>query len=253
MTSTPANRFQERVNTLKDDLLSQGRHVYRIVDAAIDAAFDADAERAGRIIAEDRVIDALDIRIERDAVAILDDAIVASCEPEAPNLASRDVRTLLTIVKVNNEFERIADLAVTIARHIETIAEAEEPMPPRFRMFANSVLGMIQETVAAFKDTDAHRARRVLLSDDATEAFRDAILLDNEDQLSKNARSPNFAFTLNRVAAALARMGDHCTNVCEQVIYIDTGKIVRHDADRWSDPEDPDESPPDDTPDNPAP
>lgn len=239
---TPQDLFAERLGDLRRELISQGHHVSHIVDAAIDAAFAGDTERAGRIIAEDRIIDALDVKIERDAVAILNDAIVTPCTQDNPVLAPRSVRTLLTIVKVNNEFERIADLAVTIALRIDSIRAADEPLPQRFRVFANSVLGMINQTVLAFDRTDAERARGVLLSDDATEAFRDAILLDNEAQLAANARKPGFAFTINRVAAALARMGDHCTNVCEQVIYIETGKIVRHDNDRWSDPEDPDDN-----------
>ncbi len=230
-------QFADRLGALTSEMVSQCRHVARIVDAAVDAAFDGDASRAERIVAEDRIVDATDVRIEKMAVDLLNDAIVTPCTEDARNLSPMQVRMLLTIVKVNNEAERIADLAVTIAQRIESLSESGESLPPRFRMVANSVLGLLQETVTAFDTLDASRAESVLRSDDAIEAFRDAILHESERELEAGTRSADFAFSLNRVAAALARIADHSTNICEQVIYVATGKIVRHHTHEWSEPE----------------
>jgi phosphate transport system protein len=234
-------QFAERLVQIKTEMLSQGKHVLRIVEATVEAAFDRDRERAQRVIEEDRQVDANDIRIERECVNLLTDAAAATCEPgETHSLTPFQIRLILTIVKVNNEVERIADLAVTIANQMDSIEAADEALPGAFRMIANSVLGMLQETVASFETLDSERARAVLRSDDATEEFREAILRASERQLAAGSRTADFAFTLNRIAAALARMADHCTNICEQVIYVDTGKIVRHDDSHWTDPEDPD-------------
>ncbi len=233
--------FAQPLEALRLDLLSQGRHVLRIVETVIEAAFERDLSRAARVVEEDRIVDATDIRIERECVALLEAALSRGRTAEEPaSLSAMQIRLMLTIVKMNNEVERVADLAVTIANQMDSIMEASEPLPRAFRVIANSVLGMIQETLVAFDKLDSERARAVLRSDDATEAFREAILRASERQLEAGSRTADFAFTLNRVAAALARMADHCTNICEQVIYVDTGKIVRHDAETWSDPEEPD-------------
>lgn len=233
--------FADRLVGIKGEMLSQGRRVLRIVEAAIEAAFERDRGRAAHVVEEDRVVDSNDIRIERDCVALLTDAAAeqATDDGVAP-LTPFQVRLILTVVKVNNEVERIADLAVSIASRIDSIEKAEEAMPGAFRMIANSVLGMIQETLAAFETLDSDRAFTVLRSDDATDEFREATLRASERQLAAGSRTPDFAFTLNRVAAALSRMADHCTNICEQVIYVDTGKIVRHDDAHWTAPVDPD-------------
>jgi phosphate transport system protein len=234
-------QLADPLDALRQELLSQGRHVLRIVETVVEAAFERDADRAQRVINEDRIVDANDIRIERECVDLLTRALtMGRAESDAPPLSAMQVRLVLTIVKMNNEVERIADLAVTIATQMSSIIEANEPLPRAFRVIANSVLGMIQETLTAFDKLDSVRARAVLRSDDATEAFREAILRASERQLAAGSRTADFAFTLNRVAAALARMADHCTNICEQVIYVDTGKIVRHELDAWSEPEEPD-------------
>ena len=67
------------------------------------------------------------------------------------------------------------------------------------------------------------------------------ILTQSEAAIAAGTRTPEFAFALNRVAAALSMAGDHATNIAEQVIYVSTGKIVRHQVDRWGAPRDPDE------------
>jgi phosphate transport system protein len=147
---------------------------------------------------------------------------------------------ILTIVKVNNEFERIADLAVAMVARMSAWLKLPGDPPRRFRVMANSVIGMIEHSIMSLEDMDTDAARLVLASDDATEAFREAILRENEEELAGGNRSAEYAFALNRVAAAIARMADHCTNVAEQVIYVETGKIVRHTDEQWTEPSEPD-------------
>lgn len=140
---------------------------------------------------------------------------------------------------MNNEFERIADLAVYIAERIDSFADEKSPPPPKFRVLANSVIGIMHSTNQAFGQFDPDAARLVLASDDATESFKQMIMRDVEEGLSRGEKAVDFAFALNRVAASLGRMADHCTNIAEQVIYVQSGKIVRHRADQWGGLEDP--------------
>ena len=233
--SAAEQQFENRIATLKARLVEQGDLVRRVIEAAVEAVFDRDAGKARRVIEHDETIDRVDVEIERDAVAVLSDALEAGVR-----LSPRQVRVILTIVKVNNEFERIADLSVDIATRIDSLIRFPEPPPPKVRVIANSVIGIMQTTNTAFAHSDVDAARLVLASDDATEAFKEAILKDVAEQLARGELTVDFALALRIVAFSLGRMADHCTNVAEQVIYSETGKIVRH-TDHWTEPEDPPE------------
>ncbi|MFG0293007.1 MAG: phosphate signaling complex PhoU family protein [Phycisphaerales bacterium JB065] len=236
----------DRLSTLKTDLVEQGRHVQRIVEAAVQSIFDKDPSLAEKVVNEDEVVDRVDIKIERAAVSLLTDSMElcsAGGADSVPPLSAYQIRMILTIVKVNNEFERIADLAVAMVTRMGTWLKLPGDPPRRFRVMANSVIGMIEHTVMSLEEMDTDAARLVLASDDATDAFRAAILRENEEELAAGNRSAEYAFTLNRVAAAIARMADHCTNIAEQVIYVETGKIVRHTEEQWTEPSEPDIEP----------
>lgn len=231
----------ERLHSLKQELVEQGRHVLRIAEAAVQAIFEKDASLAGKVIAEDEQVDRVDIRIERLAVELLTESmqLCSAGVSDAP-FSPYQVRMILTIVKVNNELERIADLAVAMVSRMQAWVNLPGDPPRRFRVMANSVIGMIEHSILSLEHMNTEAARLVLTSDDATEAFREAILRENEEELAGGNRSAEYAFALNRVAAAIARMADHCTNIAEQVIYVETGKIVRHTDQQWSEPSEPD-------------
>jgi len=222
--------FNDRIKGLREDLAGQGRAVQRMIEAAVDAFFDNDRAKAQGAIDTDSEIDRVDVKIERDAVQVLYDAMQRGIR-----LEHHDVRTIFTLVKVNNEFERIADCAVSIAEKVGTAGAGT--LPSRMRVMANSVIGIMQTTNAALARWDTVAAQLVLASDDTTEAFREAIVRDTEEDLARGEHSVPYALMLQVIAANLGRMADHCTNVAEQVIYVQTGKVVRHSGSRWSQPE----------------
>ena len=230
----------DRLVELKSDLVEQGRHVQRIVEAAVQSIFEKDGSLAEKVVREDEVVDRVDIQIERVAVALLTESMQLCAGGAEPPLNAYQVRMVLTIVKVNNELERVADLAVAMVTRMGAWLKLPGDPPRRFRVMANSVIGMIEHSIMSLDEMDTDAARLVLTSDDATEAFREAILRENEEELASGNRSAEYAFALNRVAAAIARMADHCTNVAEQVIYVETGKIVRHTDEQWTEPSEPD-------------
>lgn len=224
------DNLRPRLTSLHRELVEEGAAARRLVEQAVDAIFSRDVAMARQVEADDEAIDKSDILIERHAVGLLTDAIGTG------GLDQRDVRMVLTIVKVNNEFERVADLAAIIAGLINNFVKLTGEPPRQFRVLANSVIGIVQSTVACFEHMDEPLARRVLRSDETTEAFRSAVLRRTEEELAAGVRNPEYAFTINRTAAALARMAEHCTNVAEQVIYVESGMIVRHAGDGWTEP-----------------
>lgn len=227
--------FDRRIAELAKRLAAQGRSVQTLIEAAVDAVFDTDPAKARAVVENDHAIDHEDVQIERAAVALLIEASGAGTEL---SLDPQNVRMLLTIVKVNNEFERIADCAVNIAERAADTTALREQVPPKFRVMANSVIGIMQTTNTAFAQIDRVAAQLVLASDDATDAFTRAVIEDTLSRLMRSEIALPFAMALQAIASNLAAMTDHCTNVAEQVIYLSTGQIVRHEGERWCKPED---------------
>lgn len=230
-------QVRQMIDDLHAALVAQGGRVATLIEQSVEALWERDADKARRVIEQDERIDREDVRIEKEAVRLMTRALQSGSGEE---LNEADVRRVMTLVKVNNEFERIADMGVAIAERQETIASLDGPPPAKFRMMANSVIGIMQTTNRAFERSDIASARIVLASDEATEKFENAVLRQVEEMLASGGMSVDYALALHTIASSLKRMADHCTNVAEQVIYVASGKIVRHQVDHWTAPQEPD-------------
>lgn len=223
------SEFQKKLAQLSADLNTQGARISDQLLRAVESSFDGDIAKAEAVVTGDEIIDRVDVEIERACIELL--------RMGAPD--EHSIRSVLTIVKVNNEYERIADCAVIVAasaiKHKNLISNA----PPTFRVMANSVIGMARDTNKALADIDTEMAVRVLSFDDTVDRFRKEIVMDVQQRTSNGDLKPFVAFELLAVTRAMERIADHCTNVCEQVIYLQTGKIVRHLAEGWTSPENP--------------
>ncbi|MCK4872105.1 MAG: phosphate signaling complex protein PhoU [Phycisphaerales bacterium] len=225
------DEFDLHLARLSDELCAQSVRVQLLLERAVEVLFSADAERAEDVIEGDKEVDRADVWIEQEAVKLL------GCPRE---LGEVEVRAILTIVKINNELERIADSAVNVAEEVQSFMALPSLPPPTFRVMANSVIGMVRDAAKSFHDGNTQLAKIVLRADDAVDEFKKQILRDTEMQLAGGIHSVDFAFSLIAIASDLERVADHATNIAEQVIYKETGLIVRHNATGWSDPTAPD-------------
>jgi len=212
--------------------MGQGRLVTQMVDAAFEAIFLGSSERAAWVRAQDDTVDAVDVALERACVDLLTEATGSGAQ-----LAANDLRLVLTIVKVNNELERTADVAVELAELVLSNklpnGEGNQRLPDTFRVMANSVVGIMRDVNTAVHNLDPALANIVLQSQHAVTAFKDALLRGAELKLTQNQMTPDFAFTLHEIATACEIIADHCTNIAEQVIYLTTGAVVRHGQSSW--------------------
>jgi phosphate transport system protein len=223
-----AAEFASRLDRLRADLAAQGERVKAVVDKAFESFFARSIAQADEVNADDDAIDRADVELEKSAVALLTDATrrTSHLEPE-------QLRGVLTVVKINNELERIADLAVAISQIVPGFSTSSEPVPPTFRVMTNSVVGIVRDTVRAVDRSDASLAKLVLQSENAIGAFKDAIVRDAEQRIASGKMSLDCAFVLHGVAGLCERIADHCTNIAEQIIYLVTGAIVRHMETGW--------------------
>ena len=224
------SEFDSKLSELHEELALQGERVLALALDAVDSFFDHSTEKARAVILGDELIDQIDVKIERASIPLLS---LGQTDPYS-------IRSVLTIVKVNNDLERIADCAVNIAESVPEDEMARNVvMPQTFRVMANSVIGMIRDANRSLKDRNPELARQVLLFDDTVDRFKREILLDAQSKIASGTFTVEFAFNLLMVTKSLERIADHSTNVCEQVIYLETGRTVRHDPEGWSEPFDP--------------
>jgi phosphate transport system protein len=218
--------FNHNLAQLKDNLARQGERVLDLTTRAVESYFERDLDKAASVVNGDSVIDKVDVEIERASIPLL---AMGETDEHA-------IRSVLTIVKVNNELERIADLAVNIAEVALDSGQTNERVPNTFRVMANSVIGMLRDANRALAKADTRLAERVLGFDDTVERFKTEIILDAQQKVAAGEFGVKFAFRLLSVVKALERIADHSTNVCEQIIYLETGHVVRHLPEGWSKP-----------------
>ena len=216
--------FHKSLELVLADLLAQGRRVTELSLAAVESYFENDNTTAASVVRDDATIDHVDVQIERSCIGLMQ---------HRPS-GEHEQRSILTIVKINNELERIADCAVNIAQATEQRKDTETA--DTLQVMANSVVGMVRDTVEALRSRDTHLAQRVLAFDDTVDAFKDELVVRAQSALADGAVSVPAAMQLLAVVRAIERMADHCTNICEQVIYLETGKIVRHLPTGWTTP-----------------
>ncbi len=222
--------FASKLERLKTDLVEQGGRVMDMTLRAVESYVEGDARKAAEVIADDDEVDRADVEIERASIPLLAMGVTDEYS----------IRSILSYVKINNELERVADCAVDIAETVTGDDDGHEPTPPTFRVMANSVVGMLRDTCRALADSDTKLSEQVLAFDDTVDRFEREIFLAAEEQVASGELSARFAFRLHTVTKSLERIADHCTNICEQVIYLESGMVVRHLPQGWSKPAPPD-------------
>jgi phosphate transport system protein len=212
--------FIEHLNELKDKVARMSVLVQAAVEQAVEAVQRCDVSLAKSMISSDQRIDDDEVKIEQAAISLL-----ALHQPTAV-----DLRLITTIIKVNGELERIADCAVNVAQRVIMIAQmgAGYELPPDLRLMGNSVVTMLRDTVKAFNQCDETTARQVLRSDDIVDALYGQIVQEVLGQLESDRTRAQTDLANIMIAKNLERLADHCTNIAEDVIYVCSGRIIRH-------------------------
>jgi phosphate transport system protein len=218
--------FNERLADLRNDIVAQGDRVLDITLKAVESYFDGDCAKARAVVAADEAVDQADVDIERASIPLLGMGMTDE----------KSIRSVLTIVKVNNELERVADCAVDIAEAVLSDVALPARIPDVFRVMANSVIGMLRDSNRALAAGNVNLAQQVLLFDDTVAKFKQELMRTAQEQVATGALPVDYAFRLLTITKSIERIADHCTNICEQVIYLHSGLIVRHRPEGWSKP-----------------
>jgi phosphate transport system protein len=142
-----------------------------------------------------------------------------------------DLRFITAAIKINNDLERMGDLAVNIVERALSLMH-EPLMKPLIDipLMADRVQSMIRKSLDAFVKKDAELARNVLVSDDAVDELRDSIYEELVSYMERDPKTVRQGINLMFVARNLERLADHATNIAEDVLFLVQGVDVRHHA-----------------------
>lgn len=211
--------FDMELKELKEKLLFEGGLVEQAIHNAIDALLERRAEIARKVIEDDDVINSKEVEIDEFCLKLL-----ALRQP-----AARDLRFITTAIKINYDLERIGDMAVNICERVLEI-NTEPQLKPYIDLptMANTVQGMLKESLDAFVREDVGLALKVTRDDELVDQLLDQIFRELLTYMMQDMRTISRATRLLFVSKYLERMADHAVNIAELVIFMVEGKIIRH-------------------------
>lgn len=211
--------FDQELNDLRKQILSMGGLVEGQIERSIKALIDRDNDLASRVIERDAEVNSLDVEIDENCTRLL--------ALQAPT--ARDLRFVITAMKISTELERMSDLAENICERAIELNEEPQLKPyidiPRM---ANWTMRMVRESLDAFVLRDVALARKVCADDDFVDDLTHQLFRELISFMIENQQTITRAIRLTSIGKYIERIADHATNVAELVIYMVEGKIIRH-------------------------
>jgi phosphate transport system protein len=216
--------FHREIDELKKSILKLGTLVEDRLRQACAILETSDEAQIQSLITADWEIDDMEIRVEEECLKIL-----ALHQPVA-----RDLRLIVMIIKINNELERIADIAVNIAKRIATVNKCRTPdfiFVVDYMPMATKVVEMLKASLDALVTEDAVLARKIFLMDDEVNRMRDAAYKTVIEEIGRHGDKAACLVNVYLIARHLERIGDRAINIAEEIIYLVEGEIVRSSED----------------------
>ncbi len=213
--------FVEDLEQLKSKLLEMSSLVESAIYRSITAVVQKDETLANEVLRNEGRINQIEIDIDEFAISLL-----ALQQPMAA-----DLRFIVASLKINNDLERMGDLAVNIAnRAISLLSEPIVKPMIDIPHIAALVQSMVRKSLDAFVSRDGDLARSVLASDDAVDDLRSASFHELISFMEQDHRNIRQSVDLLSVVRNLERIADHATNIAEDVLFLAKGIDVRHHA-----------------------
>jgi phosphate transport system protein len=211
--------IERQVDQLKERILRVGTLVEEAISKSITALIKRDVQLAQRVAASDEQIDRMEVEVEEECLKIL-----ALYQPVAA-----DLRFVVAVLKINNDLERMGDLAKNIAKRVAQLANGEPcELPPEIRTMAMQAQEMVKQSLDAVVQADPALARQVREEDDAVDEYRQQIRRKVLKGIMEHPENVENLLRVNSVSKHIERIADMATNIAEDVIYMVEGDIVRH-------------------------
>ncbi|MBN1437649.1 MAG: phosphate signaling complex protein PhoU [Sedimentisphaerales bacterium] len=220
-----ARHLQREIENLKKHILTLGAIVENSVRQATMAIQDGDANAGADVINKDIEIDHLEVTVEEECLKIL-----ALHQPVAT-----DLRFIIAILKINNDLERIGDLAVNIAERAIFLADNPAPdISVDLMEMARKAQRMLKQSLDALVNLSDALANEVLLADDEVDALNRQMYIEVQEAIREHPDKMESLLHLLSASRHLERIADHATNIAEDVIYMIRADIVRHKTELYT-------------------
>jgi phosphate transport system protein len=219
-----AVHLQREIENLKKEILTLCAMTEQSVHNASLAIEKRDEILARSVIDNDIKIDQMEVKVEEAGLKIL-----ALHQPVAV-----DLRFIIAVLKINNDLERVADLAVNVAERAAFLAtQPSVDVSFDFAGMAAKAQAMLKKSIDALVNLRPDLAREVCASDDEIDAMNRQMYLIVQDAIHSHPEQVESLIHLLSVSRHLERIADHATNIAEDVIYMIEGEIVRHRTEEY--------------------
>lgn len=217
MTVHIVKSFDEELNRMTGEIAQMGGFVEEQIMASVNALVRRDSDKAQEVIAKDKRIDALEDEVEQMALRLL-----ALRQPLAA-----DLRLVTTAVKIAADLERMGDYAANVAKRALALNKLDPVRPlnsvPRI---AELVQGMVKDVLDAFVERDVEKALAVWRRDEDVDAYYNSLFRELLTYMMEDPHHITPCIHMLFIAKNLERIGDHATNIAEQVNFLVRGKPV---------------------------
>ncbi|WP_165069485.1 phosphate signaling complex protein PhoU [Paludisphaera rhizosphaerae] len=217
----PRHTFREQ-DALWAELLALGDAVVGSLEKCVQAVCEGRLDLIAEVKEEEEESDRKEVKIEQECLRVL-----ALYEPVAS-----DLRRLATVLKVNRDWERVADLALRVARRVRKLARKHPEIvaPEDLKDLARAVFVHVKASQTALKQSDAEAARKLIAGDQTIDDAYRNVRRGLKEQLAAHADQLDGWLLLLNSARNLERIADHATGIAQAVIFLQEGTIVRHSA-----------------------
>jgi len=216
--------LKREIDKLKQMVLAIGAAVEDNVAQAVKALRSRDSVLAERIIASDQEVDRKEVELEEECLKVL-----ALHQPVAI-----DLRFVIAVLKINNDLERIGDLAVNIAERALVLSKLPPiDIPFDFAGMTEKTQGMVKDSLDALVNMNTRLAWQVCAQDDDVDAINREMYFQVQEGIRAQPERMEALIHCLSTSRHLERIADHATNIAEDVIYMAAGEIVRHKAEDY--------------------
>ena len=211
------DKYMKQLENLNNNMIEMGAMIEKSIENAISALVRQDVETAKKAIEYDAEIDEMEKNIKNMCMKIL-----LSQQPVAS-----DLRTVSSALKMVTDMERIGDQASDIAELIPHLGEGDTyDACSHIPAMAQVALEMVHGAINAFVEGDVQKAKEIINKDDIVDDYFDKVKNEVADLLREKTGSVDVILNFLMIAKYFERIGDHAENICEWVVYFETGKIV---------------------------
>jgi len=216
----PFRHFHDQLTALNRRLLAMSEKAESLVELSVEALLSQDAGKAEAVIDADRELDSMELEIEAAALELL-----ALQQPMA-----RDLRFIVTTIKVTSDLERVGDHAVNIAQAaLRLISQRTNITPdPEIEDMARRARSMLSDAIDAFLRADGTLGRDVCARDDQVDALHESVFRILLTHMMADARTINPSLEYLLVSRNLERVADLATNISEDAVFLAEGKNIKH-------------------------